>query len=344
MDNIFHPLRTPVATNYVDELPEHILIFSDSESYRSSISSIEDDSALNEFIQDPNFNQLPILERRPSYQQYFTQTGSTDITNLQPVDIQSSHINYYAVEFLSCLFVSIAVSSSTLMLNILPNCADNSLSYYVLAKALRFFISGYVAYIFTTSDTYRSINTSIDFLSINWALYSYKCTAVCTYFGIQLAAAFLGALLSIGLHYNIISILDKEKLLDSIISVPHIYLLTPSYMFLSIFVHILTVVGLTFIMDSTNSLNCKRIVVKRITYMGVISLVYGPMVGPIGFMAMYKLGLYLATSVIFGIPGSATIVGTVLAHIAIKLLMYPFIAFHVKYVLKNAIQRYFEYR
>lgn len=335
------PPDTP-TTQYESNIPEHILIFSDDGSYSPSSDSIENDSMLNEFIQDPEFNQVPMLERRPSYQQYFERSHANGES--LPIDIQSFNIHhYYAAEFISCLFVSIAISSSILMLNILNN-SDNGLVYYIVAKIIKLYIAGYVTYIFTNPDTYRSINTSIDFLSINWALYNFDFHAICTYLLIQLATGLIGALLSVGLYYNIITSLDKTKLLDSIGYVSEEYLLTPSYICLSGFIHIITVIGLTFIMDGTNSLNCGQKVIHRVTYMCTIAILYGKIIGPIGFMAIYKLGLYLSISIIFQLQCNMVVIITILVHVVIKLLLYPFIAFHVKYVWKNAIQRYLEYR
>lgn len=335
-------LDTPTETHYGSNLPEHILIFSDDDSYSSGTEGIKNDSMLNEFIQDPEFNQIPMLERNPSYRQYFDRSYANAET--RPIDIQSVNIyHYYGAEFISCLCVSISISSSILMLNIVNN-ADNSFIYYVLSRALKFFIAGYVTYMFTTPDTYRSINTSIDFLAINWALYSFDCYAISVYLLIQLITGLLGALLSVGLYYNIIASLDQEKLLNSIGYVSDEYLLTPSYIFLSGFIHVITVIGLTFIMDGTNSLNCRQKIIQRVTYMCGIVLLYGVIIGPIGFMAIYKLGLYLAISIIFQIKCHITVIATIVVHIVIKLLLYPFVAFHVKYVWKNAIQRYLEYR
>lgn len=335
------PPDTP-TTQYESNIPEHILIFSDDGSYSPSSDSIENDSMLNEFIQDPEFNQVPMLECRQSYQQYFERTHINGES--LPIDIQSVNIyHYYAAEFISCLFVSIVISSSILMLNILNN-SDNSLVYYMIAKIIKFYIAGAVTYVFTTPDTYRSINTSIDFLSTNWALYNFDLYAIGTYLLIQLTTGFLGALLSVGLYYNIITSLDKRKLLESIGCVSEDYLLTPSYIFLSGFIHIITVVGLTFIMDGTNSLNCRQKVIQRVTYMCAIAVLYGKIIGPIGFMSIYKLGLYLAVSIIFQLEYNTVVIATILTYVAIKLLLYPFIAFHVKYVWKNAIQRYLEYR
>lgn len=324
---------------YID-LPDNY-----SDSYHSGGCSLEDDAALNEFITDPTFNQLPMLERRASYNRYFFQTGVSGIVDNLPVNIQDYTLHhYYMAEFVSCLAVSIAVNSSILMLNIIPACEDKSLSYYILTKAIMFLLAGYIAYIFTMPKTYRSINTSVEVLAINWTIHIYKGTSVLVYLAIQIAASLLGALITIGLFYNMIVFLDKEKLVLTIMSVPRIYLLTPSYTILSIVVQLVSAAGLAFIMDSTNSLNCQTIVIQRVAYIGIISLVYGPAMGQVGFMSMYRLGLYAVSTTVFNLGVDTAIVITVITHTGAKLLLYPFIAFHVKYVWKNAIQRYIEYK
>lgn len=322
---------------------DNVVIFSNNNSSRSSIDPIGDDLILNEFIQNLTPNQMPILERRPEFQQYFEHSGD-NLNNWGQNDQAIDMRHYYLVEFLSCLFVAIVTNSSILILNIMQTPYENSLSYYVLSKLLLFFSVGYVVYIFSTPDTYRSINTSIDFLAVNCILYAYPLTTVLLYFSIQFLTSFLGAMISIGLHYSILIPLDNQKLLDSIITSNDSFLLTPSYIFLSIFIHIVIVIGLTFIMDGTNSLNCKQKVIHRVTYVGMLSLLYTITVGAIGFMAIYRLGLYLSISLIFGHPCDITIVFTYLAHTLIKVLVYPFMAFHIKYVWKNAIQRYIEYK
>ncbi len=327
---------TPYSSN-------HAIMFSDNGSCRSSIDYINDDSDLNEFIQDPSFTQTPVLERSSAFQQYFERSEMN--ANTQPIDIQEITIHhYYLAEFLSCLFVSIAINSCILILNILHTPNEINLSYYLLSKSLLFFAAGYVIYIFSTPDTYRSINTSIDFLSINWVLYAYDYRTVLSYIAIQLISSILGALISIGLYYNIIIMLDKKTMIESIISTHCKFLLSPSYVFLSIFIHISVAVGLTFIMDGTNSVNCRQIVIQRMMYVGVLSLLYSITIEATGFMAMYKLGLYLCATLILGLPCNLTIVCTYLAHTTFKILAYPFVVFHIKYIWKNAIQRYLEYK
>jgi glycerol uptake facilitator-like aquaporin len=269
--------------------------------------------------------------------------------NNASIEILPGLINrYYLVEFASCLAVSIGISSVVFMLNILSNESDNPsnpLLYYMISKTVQFFIAGIIISIFTNADTYRSVNVSVDFLAINWVLHDYTFPMVLKYMVIQLLACILGTLISIGMHYNILSKLPKTDLLNSIILVNPEYILTSSYILLSIFIHTINVIGLTFIMDRANSLNYHEKIFHKVIYIYGLSLLYCTIIGPLGFM-IYRLTLYICISFIFDIHPNEnnSIMIMVAVHLVIKLLIYPFISFHVKFVWKNSIRRYLEYQ
>jgi len=329
--------------HHINGIPEHIIVFSDSDSYEhhsSSMDSIDNDPVLNEFIQDPNFSNVPSLEKIP----YF----NTSIANSVHIDIQPMLVKcYYALEFAACAFIAIGISSSIFMVDILRIETDgaNSLFYFILSKTIQFFIAGMVIYSFSNADSYKSINTSIEFLAINWSLYNYTIWMVLKYLLIQISASIFGTLITIGLHYNILSSVPKDVLLNSIITINTNYLLSPSYFLLSTFIHIITAIGLTLIIDRTNSINYHKKIVQRIIYIYSISILYCTIIGPIGFMT-YRTTFYILLSIIFNIQGRESMVVIIIitvSHILIKLLIYPFIAFHVKFVWKNSMRRYLEY-
>lgn len=333
------PPGSPFTGYHRHGIPDHIIVFSDSDSYERSSNSIDNDSILNEFIQDPNFSNIPILERMP----YFDIPPSNNVQ----IDIQPILINrYYALEFVACTFISIGISSTIFMLNILSveTNTNHPLFYYILSKTIQFFIAGLVIYLFSNADSYKSINVSIDFLVINWSLYDYNIWMVLKYLLIQISACIFGTLLTIGLHYNILLSIPKDVLLNSIILINKDYLLSPSYFLLSIFIHIITVIGLTIIIDCTNSINYHEKIIQKIIYIYSISMLYCTIIGPIGFM-IYRTTLYILISFIFNIQKheSVAIIIIMASHMVIKLLTYPFIAFHVKFVWKNSIRRYLEY-
>lgn len=334
------PPGSPFTGYHRNGIPDHIIVFSDTESYERSSNSIDNDSILNEFIQDPNFSNIPILERIP----YFDIPPTSNVQ----LDIQPVLINrYYALEFIACTFVAIGISSTIFMLNILSIGTNTNypLFYYILSKTIQFFIAGLVIYLFSNGDTYKSINVSIDFLAINWSLYDYPFWMVLKYLLTQLLACMFGTLLTIGLHYNIISSIPTDVLLNSIILINKDYLLSPSYFLLSAFIHIITVIGLTIIIDYTNSINYHERIIQKIVYIYSISILYCTIIGPIGFM-IYRTTLYIFISLIFGVPKHecAAILIIMVSHMLIKLLFYPFIAFHVKFVWKNSLRRYLEYQ
>jgi glycerol uptake facilitator-like aquaporin len=323
--------------------------FRDSLDEYPSNGSISDDAALNEFIGDPEFT-IPVMEE--SFFEYgpkglwaLNQRASA----LQPaahldIEFQTELQEpkcYYWLNFATCVMVSIAVSTS-----ILASSSELGGGWWacIFQKTQQFVMTGYVLYMVTTPDTYKSINCSLELLPINWMLYNYPFARVLLYLGIQLIAALLGAYITLGLYYSKLEAMDK-KIMQRIImpSAPHIFAIDSFA--LALFAHSVLAVGVTVILSPSNSINCGQTIIYALCYVYIISLLYEIAIGPVSFV-IYKLALHLAYVSIFSDDSSSEKnMGWILAGAGMlfKLLGFPLIAYHVKYVWSNIARRHIEY-
>lgn len=320
-----------VTRDHIISINPNRLEYSDS-----ILESITNDSDLNEFIEDPNFN-IPILGDHFRAYQYSQP--------IQPNQINNEIIapQYYKLEFLICLLISIS-ANHTIFLVVSDN-VDN-IFLNVFRKILHFSLIVIISYAFTTADTYKSINVSIDFLPINWILYNYPIRVVVNYMFVQVIAIIIGSYISIGLYYTEISMLTKNQILISIMSTTDIKYISINHVVTILYAHIISAIGNTIIMDYTNSLTCRYNMIQRISYLCIVSILYGHIIGPFTLL-IYRIILYLSIISVFPKFYSHDhqeflIVGSI--NILIKLLIYPFIVYYTKYIWKHKFLRYIEYR
>lgn len=341
----YNTVYTPEArlpSGRIDTFPIDIL-----ECY-SSTSSADDASDLHEFIGEPEF-QVPILEEgnqrmdqpwRERFDIRLDYHRSDSVVH--PVDAyMDTAPRYYLLDFLLCLSVSVSFCSITLTTNLL---FSNISTIIVAQNVLQFIIVGGILYVFATADTYKSANCSIDFLPINWVFYSYSILSVLAYLSIQVVSATISSYVMIGMYYSRFAQLDKKTLLESIIPSDS-HALSVDSLVLTLFVHALIVVGTTFIMTQINSLNCDQIFVQALGYIYLISLIYEITIGPISFI-LYRLIFYGAIVSVFDDTHDSQKNSTLImmgVSALIKMIGYPLVAYHVKYIWIHIIRRYIEY-
>lgn len=329
--------------NYIDNFTprnnqnrnrDHIISVHSNVLEYSNSESITNDSDLNEFIEDPNLN-IPILGDYFRTYQYPQQEQISQLNN------EIIAVQYYKLEFIICLLISISSNHSLLLLT-----NEQTIGIYNLfRKILYFSIIWPISFAFTNADTYKSINISIDFLPINWILYNYPIMVVVKYMLIQIVAITIGSYISILLYYNEISPLTSNEIIIPIMSI-NTFKISTSHIFTLLYIHLISVVGNTIIMDYTNSLTCRSNMIQRICYIGLISIIYGNIIGPFTLL-IYRIILYLSIISVF--PKfynhdhqEFLIVAAI--NILIKLLIYPFIVYYTKYIWKHKFRRYIEYR
>ncbi len=318
-----------------------------------SEDSITNDTALNEFINDPEFD-MPMMDesvsrRHPQLQPISLQRTSVIRNPYHDgetigLDVQLSTTvpRYYMIHFALGVIISIVYSASTFMLSM----ADATSPWvFFIQKTIQFGCIGYFVYTFTTVSTYKSINYSLDTLMVNWVLYSYSFLNILTYLSILITAPVAGSYVTIGLYYSKIKQVDQQLLFDSIFSTTGTGVWAADTIVLTLVAHVTFIIGITFILSYINSMNCKSIAVHALGYTYVISMLCEIAIGPISFI-LCRVALYGALVSVFGDAESgqknAICIMTGI-NILIKLLVYPLIAYHVKYVWIRILQRYFEY-
>lgn len=318
----YHEEQSPPTRHF-----NHGIIFSPD-------SPLSSDSSMNEFINDPNFT-VPILEDIRHITSGIKSSPSSNVSMLIP--------RYYLFDFIMCVSISIAINSIILMSNLLLSSTGPLMIVQTLIQTIC--LSG-ILYMFSTADTYRSLNCSLEFLPINWISYGYSLPDMLTYLGLQILASIVGSYMMIIMYYNKIEQLDHKLLIHSILSGNDNYSITIHSMTLNIFANMAIIIGSTFIMNPINSINCSRLFVCVMSYISIIGLIYEIYTGPITFI-LYKIILYGAiVSVFDGIHDNQKnqILISMGVNIILKLIMYPLVAYHVKYVWSQMVRRYIEYR
>lgn len=331
--DMYNTVDTPIGT-YPDE---HIITFSSG----SSISDVSDlSSDLSEFINDPNF-VVPMLEDIMHKASDITDPYYTPISHSYPVlDVSPK---YYLYDFILCIFVSIFISSISFMTSLFSTNIESTIIIQTIVQSITI---GGLLYVFSTPDTYKSINCSLEFLPINWVSYSYSLSNMFIYLSIQILAAIIGSYIVIGMYYNKIKQLDQMILFQSILPGDTDNALSADSIALSIFVNLITIVGATLIMGHINSITCRNSFTYTVIYILIIGVVYERFTGPINFI-LYKLILYGAiVSTFDGAYDNQKnpIIIAMGINIVFKLIVYPVVAYHVKYIWSQSLRRYIEYR
>jgi glycerol uptake facilitator-like aquaporin len=342
--NTYNAVYTPEARlslGYIDSNPIDILECGPSDS------STSDDNDLREFIDELEF-RVSIMGGVPRTDQPWCERfdlrlnyhRSDSVEN--PADAyMKAAPRYYLLDFLLCLSVSISFCSTALAANLLLSDIG---AIIIIQNVLQFVVVSGILYVFATADTYKSANCSIDFLAINWVFNSYNISNVLIYLSIQIVAATIGSYAIIGMYYTQFTQLDKQILLDSIIP-SNKYALSADSLILTLFVHALIILGTTFIMTQINSLNCNQIFVQALGYIYLISILYEITVGPISFI-LYKLIFYGAIVSVFEDAHDSQKNSTLImmgADTLIKLIGYPLVVYHMKYIWIQMVRRYIEY-
>jgi hypothetical protein len=331
-------LRSDGANRY----PIDILDYPSLQDWSDESDSNHSD--LREFIHEPEF-QVPMLDdiiqrNSGSWNDQFNIRVNYCRSNAAPAYTDSIP-RYYLLDFLLCLSVSVSICSIALTTNLI---LTNLNTIILMQNILQFMVIGSVLYMFTTPDTYKSTNCSIDFLPINWVFYGYDIFTMLTYVGIQIIASIVGSYAVIGMFYTRFTQLDKKMLLESIIPGDSNVLSVDSII-LTLFVHLLIIIGSTFIMTQINSVNCEQTFIHALGYIYLINLIYEYTIGPI-ILILYKLIFYGAIVSVFNDAHDSRKNPNIImmcVSILIKLIGYPLIAYHVKYIWIQILRRHLEY-
>lgn len=325
--------------------PKQTIIDMDTEYINSDLmdnKDLTDNNYQNMF--DSPMSRLPLMES-------LSMNGMEDLfaTVRHPtLEVQSSMVQpYFLLEFAACTFVTFLMHANILTFALLAtrsNSNDDALIKYIIYKVVNLSTLAAANYIFTSPDTYKSINMTISYLMINAIIYEYTFVTILRYIAIHITAALMSSFLALGIYHDLIQNVPTKTLLSNVFSTTRSYSFSYSYILVAIIMHLLMSVALTVITNMTTSVNARSMTLHKAFTMFLISVTFGSVIGPIGYV-LPNLVLYSAVIIARGEYTSfnfslfTTYVLTVIAIFT----AYPIIAVQIKFVWRNRYRRYIEY-
>jgi hypothetical protein len=258
-------------------------------------------------------------------------------------------IPYYKLEILGSLCMSVLLCSNSFLIAAMGHYyATNTdpIIQYFLVRLIHFMVLGFVMFIFTTTDTYKSINITTDMLGINSIIYNYNTVTILNFIAIQFICAILGAFFTYGLFFYVLNDISTKQLLSAIFLRSRDYSFNISRILISLLAHIFLSSGLTILVNTTNTINIRSRVLHKILFIFTISIIFGIFTGPIGYI-WYNLSLYCVISIVrsdgfelFNINLFFNYLGLLLS----ILFIYPIVAVQIKFNLWNKYRNYIEYK
>lgn len=298
------------------------------------------------FMDEEDIVPLPRLEQ-------FSISGideffAPDVANYTAIEVQSQMSNpYLLLETCACLCFNVVLFCNAFMFSLINNTVGVNTDIvvrFVIAKAINLSCLGLITYVFTTPDTYKSINLTIEYLSVNVIIYEYSFMTIMKYLIIHICMAVIAAFLTIGIYYDIIEHIPTTILLSSILPTTKTYSFTYSYAIIAVIMHMATAVGLTIISNAATSMNARRKAIHKAVLLFFINITFGAVIGPLGYIWQHLM-LYSAMIIIrkehslFNIELFITYVVMIIAVI----IVYPIIAIQIKFFWRNKYRRYIEY-
>lgn len=334
---------------FESNLSDHSSYESDYDRISSNSADIKRDSDEINFdllrpdqLLDSSESRIPILDDSFDNDIF----GNTKYVNLE---VQATMENpYLLLEFISCLTFKFIICSNTFMfayISSLDNVNNTDIIVrYIIARLINFTYVAAIPYIFTTPDTYKSINVLLEYLMINIVIFEYEFVVILKYLCIHIIAAFLGSMMSYGLFYEYTKDLTIEQILPNISISSFRFQFNFSYVCITVLVHIAIASSLTIISNDATSMTAKGKTIHKALCFLIIGLVSGFVIGPIGYI-LPRLCLYVIVLVakketqLFNGEMFITYVVIVLSII----VLYPIIAIQIKFFWRNKFKRYIEY-
>ena len=215
---------------------------------------------------------------------------------------------------------------------------------YMIAKTSAVIYIAVVPYIFINPDTFKSINTTIEYLSVNVVIYEYNFMNTLKYLAAHIVANLIGVITSIAVYYDYIKHIASDTILKSVISSSDTFSFNYSHAFILIVSHIVCAISLTVISNTATSSNAHIKALIKSVVLFTISLASGAIIGPIGY-TLPNIILYVSIVVVKGsydIINTDLVIANCVTIIGI-LILYPIIAINIKFYWRNKYRRYIEY-
>lgn len=300
-------------------------------------SSIDNDSELNDFIENASFTSksIPMLEQKK---------------HIYSIDEHPIPRSFFAYNLVIIIVLTIAFNS-TICTNFFATINDRQTNKsddaiilkYLFQRIMQLIINGSVLYSTITADTYKSVNYSLDILPINWVLYEYSITQTLWYLLILFVGQFMSAYITIGLFYSQIEAFDQEFFNRSIVEVDIAFAKKIDTFVLAFIVNAASSMITTIILGRSNSLNCKNVAMQGMFAMFIISLIYETTVGPMTFV-VNRLFMYIAYVSVFGSTKNVNDILILLSvRILFRIIISPILVYYTKYALIPVLRKYLEY-
>lgn len=309
-------------------------------SFKSRLSNSNSSNYLNRDLLDDDLDELyetlskiPFLDRSP------IELEQNGVVTTQSVMINSSLL----LEFAACFSFDIILCSNVFLFAILNGSEDSHMFQYVIIRAINLSFLGIISYLLAGPDTYKSVNITLTYLSINAILYKYSFMNVLRYLCIHFVAAILASLASVGMYYDLIKDIGSSDLVINLFP-PHKYSFSYSYALIAFLTHMSVSVGLVVLVDMTNSMNARKRSIHKALFLFFLSIIFGAIIGPIGY-AWPNLALYATLFIIrndYASFDSNMFVAYLITIIA-AIILYPIIAIQLKYTCRNKYSRCIEY-
>lgn len=263
------------------------------------------------------------------------------------LEIQSSmNKPYFLLEFSASVgfYLGLYIHGMITTMLIAKNTEEAHLRLtYIFCKSVNFALLAAFLSLFTSADTYKSLNLTIEILMVNAVIFKYSVGQTFIYFITQLSAMIISSLIAIGIFHTVINDIPASTIITA--SVPSdLFNFNTTTLFISVLMHICIATGLTLITNSTSSLNAFTRSIHKSVFLFFVSVVFGILVD--------SLGAVLPTFILYTMWSMITNEYTnynvdLLKIIAISLVVivvcYPLIAIYTKYVLRKKYLRYIEY-
>lgn len=214
---------------------------------------------------------------------------------------------------------------------------------YIFCKSINFASLAAFHSLFTTADTYKSINITVEILMVNAVIFKYTVSQTFVYFIIQLGAMILCSLITIGMFHNVIADVPAITIVN--VSIPfHLFNFDATTLLVSAFMHACIATGLTLLTNSTSSLNAFERSIHKSLFLFSISVVFGILVDSLGAILPTFI-LYTTWCIIKNDYTNYNIdlLKLVVISLVVIAVFYPLIALYIKYVLRKKYLRYIEY-
>lgn len=290
------------------------------------------------------------------------------IHSKKKVEIQAIVVNtYFSLEIVGCFISNIIIGCNIFLFTLVTHIYERKDSPDM---ALRHFISRVVViswismikYVLTSPDTFKSVNLTMESLSINSIIYGYSLSITMKYLLIHIVSGFVSATIVMGIYYEYLNNFTSSELSSFILLrassfVPesvspeikltkenHKYKFGYSYFLITILAHAILGFGLSILTNTVNSINVKKRVLQKGLLMFMVNITFGIIIGPIGY-TWPSLALYIMMIIVRNDFDqlNTPIVITYMMTLTTIIIVYPLIAIKIKYFWQSKYRNYIEY-